>query len=87
MRTRDDCIVILVRTPKRVVRRPSQRVLLPSIPHDEVEADQLASSHLVGPYHRATVGTAPLCGVRRSVHSVKPWRLEDVLGKPLGRRG
>jgi hypothetical protein len=21
------------------------------------------------------------------VHSVKPWRLEDVLGKPQGRRG
>ena len=21
------------------------------------------------------------------VHSVKPWRLEDVLGKPLARRG
>ena len=21
------------------------------------------------------------------VHSVKPWRLEDMLGKPLGRRG
>jgi hypothetical protein len=21
------------------------------------------------------------------VHSVKPWRLEDILGKPLGRRG
>ena len=25
------------------------------------------------------------CGAQ--VHSVKPWRLEDVLGKPLGRRG
>jgi hypothetical protein len=21
------------------------------------------------------------------LHSVKPWRMEDVLGKPLGRRG
>ena len=21
------------------------------------------------------------------LHSVKPWRLEDVIGKPLGRRG
>jgi hypothetical protein len=21
------------------------------------------------------------------LHSVKPWRVEDVLGKPLGRRG
>ena len=21
------------------------------------------------------------------VHSVKPWRVEEVLGKPLGRRG
>jgi hypothetical protein len=25
------------------------------------------------------------CGGK--LHSVKPWRLEDVLGKPLGRRG
>jgi hypothetical protein len=22
-----------------------------------------------------------------SVHSVKPWRMKDVLGKPLGHRG
>ena len=25
------------------------------------------------------------CGAQ--LHSVKPWRMEDVLGKPLGRRG
>ena len=37
------------------------------MPHDEVEADKLASPHLDGPYHRSTVGAAPLCGVRRSV--------------------
>ena len=64
------------------------RVLLPAMPHDEAEADQLAASHLDGPHHRAAVCTAPLCGVRQvSLHSVKPWRMEDVLGKPLGRRG
>ena len=45
----------------------SHRVLLPSMSHDEVEADQLASSHLVGPHHRAAIIAAPLCGVRRSI--------------------
>jgi hypothetical protein len=25
------------------------------------------------------------CG--RQVHSVKPWRVNDLIGKPLGRRG
>jgi hypothetical protein len=33
--------------------------------------------------------SAPLrcaeCGGQ--LHSVKPWRMEDVIGKPLGRRG
>ena len=57
------------------------------MPHDEVEADQLAPSHLDGSHHRTTIRAAALCGVRWAVHSVKPWRLEDVLGKPLGRRG
>ena len=39
----------------------------PAMPHDEVEADKLASPHLDGPYHQSTVGAAPLCGVRKSV--------------------
>ena len=49
---------------------------------------QLAPSHLDGTQYRATIGVSPLRGVRQPrFHSVKPWRLEDVLGKPLGRRG
>jgi hypothetical protein len=27
------------------------------------------------------------CAECGQLHSVKPWRMEDVLGKPLGRRG
>ena len=49
--------------PLTAIRR---RVLLPSLPHDEFEADQLASPHFDGPHHRAIVGTAALRGVRRS---------------------
>ena len=41
-------------------------VRLPALPHDQVEADQLADSHLVGPDYRATVSAAPLRGVRRT---------------------
>jgi hypothetical protein len=26
----------------------------------------------------------PVSGMRRPLHSVKPWRVEDVIGKPLG---
>ena len=36
------------------------------MPHDEVEADQLASPHLDGTYHRAAFSTAALCEVRRA---------------------
>ena len=39
--------------------------LLPSMPHDSAKAYQLASSHFDGTDHRATVGAATLCGVRR----------------------
>jgi hypothetical protein len=42
-------------------------VLLPPMPHDEVEADQLAPSHLDGTHHRAAFSTVALCRVRRSV--------------------
>jgi hypothetical protein len=52
--------------------------------HDK-EADQMASTHMAEPHHRAAFKTAPLSGVRGPVHSVKPWR--RGLGKPLGRRG
>ena len=38
-----------------------------AMPHDEVEADQLASSHLTGTHHRAIVRAAALRGVWRSV--------------------
>ena len=64
----------------------STRLLLPAMSHDEAEADQLAASHLDGPHHRATIRAVALCGLRRIVQSVKPWRMEDVFGKPLGRR-
>ena len=37
------------------------------MPHDEVEADQLASPHLTGTHHRAIVRAAALRGVWRSV--------------------
>ena len=50
-------------------------------------ADELATSPLDGTDHRTAVGAAALCGMWRSALSVKPWRMEDVLGKPLGRRG
>jgi len=36
------------------------------MPHDEAEADQLAPPHFDGTYHRATIGAAPVRGVRRS---------------------
>ena len=60
----------------------------PSMSRDEAEADQLAP-----PPSRWRLAIAQLserlhcaeCG--GPVQSVKPWRLEDVLGKPLGRRG
>ena len=49
--------------PPRATRTSSA---LPSMSHDEVEADQLAPSHLDGTYHRAAISTAPLCEVRWS---------------------
>lgn len=58
------------------------RMLLPALPHDQVAAVQLASSYLDGPHRRAAFSCAECGG---PPHSVKPWRLEDVLGKPLGR--
>ena len=42
-------------------------LLLPAMPRDQAEADQLAPSHLDGPHHRAAISTAPLCEVRRSI--------------------
>jgi hypothetical protein len=45
----------------------ARRVLLPSMPCDPAEADQLAPSHLDGPDHRTTLSTATLRGVRWSV--------------------
>jgi Small Multidrug Resistance protein len=38
---------------------------LPSTPHDEVEADQLAFPHLARPDHRAAIGATALCRRRR----------------------
>jgi hypothetical protein len=59
----------------------------PPMSDDKAKADQLAPSHLSGANYRATVRASPLLGVGGQVHSVKPWRLEDVLCQPLGRTG
>jgi hypothetical protein len=42
------------------------RVPLSTMSCDSVEVDQLASTHLPGPDHRAAFSTTPLCGVRWS---------------------
>ena len=52
------------------------------MPHDEAEADQLASPHLDGPHHRAAISTAALCGVRRASSFGQAVAMEDVLGEP-----
>ena len=57
------------------------------MPRDETEAAQLAPAPLDGTYHCTAIRAASVRGLRGSLHSVKPWRLEDVIGKPLGRRG
>ena len=45
-----------------------------SMPHDEVEADQLASPHLAGPDHRAAIGASALCRRRsKSVTRALPY--------------
>jgi hypothetical protein len=36
------------------------------MPHDEVAADPLASSHFDGTYDRAAISAVALCGVRRN---------------------
>ena len=60
---------------------------LPSMSGDEVEADELAPSRLDGT-HIAQLSERLRCAdCGGPLHSVKPWRMEDVLGKPLGRRG
>ena len=40
---------------------------LPALPRDEVEADELAPSHLDGADPRATIRAAPLCRLRWSI--------------------
>ena len=57
------------------------------MPRDETEAAQLAPAPLDGTYDCTAIRAASVRGLRGSLHSVKPWRLEDVIGKPLGRRG
>ena len=44
----------------------ARRVLLPAMPRDETEADQLAPPHLDGPHHRTAIRETSLCGVRQS---------------------
>ena len=55
--------------------------------HDEVEADQLAPSHLDGLTIVQLSARLRCAECGGQLHSVKPWRMDDVLGKPLGRRG
>jgi len=50
------------------------------MPHDQAEADQLASPHLDGANDRAAFGAVPSA-------TVKLWRVDDFIGKPLGRSG
>jgi hypothetical protein len=57
------------------------------MPRDTDEANQLASTHFDEAYHRTAISTVTLAECGGPLHSVKPWRIEDVLGKPLGRRG
>ena len=37
--------------------------------------------------HRISMGQKDFAESGGRVHSVTPWRMADVLGKPLGRRG
>ena len=57
------------------------------MPHDEYEADGLASSHFDGLTIAQLSERLRCAECGGQLHSVKPWRMEDVLGKPLGRRG
>ena len=58
---------------------------MPSLSRDKAAADELASPYLNGPHHCAALGTERCGDCGGTLHSVKPWRLEDVIGKPLGR--
>jgi hypothetical protein len=48
--------------------------------------DQLAPSHLDGTYIAQLSARLRCAECGGPLHSVKPRRLEDVLGKPLGRK-
>ena len=62
-------------------------MLLPSVSRDEVEADQLAPRISLGLTVAQLSARLRCAECGGQLHSVKPWRLEDVIGKPLGRRG
>jgi hypothetical protein len=63
------------------------QVAVPLMSDDEAKTDRLAPRISMG------LTIAQLSARLRCVecggplHSVKPWRMEDVLGKPLGRQG
>jgi hypothetical protein len=61
------------------------RVPLPSMPRDEAEAYSLASRILLGLTIAQLSARLRCAECSGPLHSVKPWRLEYVLGKPLGR--
>ena len=52
------------------------------MPHDEAEADQLALSDVDATYHCAAFKRLRCAECGGQLHSVKPWRLEGVLGEP-----
>ena len=55
------------------------------MPHDEAKADQLASRISLGLTIAQLSARLRCAECGGQLHSVKPWRVEDVLGKPFGR--
>jgi len=55
------------------------------MPHDAAETKQVASPLGLTIAQLSARLRCAECG--GPLHSVKPWRMEDVPGKPLGRRG
>ena len=60
---------------------------LPAMSHDQAKADQLVPRISLG-LTIAQLSLRLLCAeCGGQLHSVKPWRIDNMLGKPLGRRG
>jgi hypothetical protein len=55
---------------------------------DKAKADQLAPARISMGLTIAQLSERLRCAeCGGQLHSVKPWRMEDTLGKPLGRHG